>query len=108
MTRIGLPRLAGVLLCLLGALPVTAASAQPAADALSSQTSIKLTRVIAALPADKPWLSLKQDSLCIQRTLAKTWTYGRQPQELSLFSEGFKNELQRAGYKVVTPADDLF
>lgn len=88
-------------------LACTAAFAQAAPDA-APQNSIKLLRVIVALPQGTPWLKLKQDSLCIQNTLTETWTAGRAPQRLSEYSPAFEAEMGRAGYKVVTPAEDLF
>jgi len=63
-------------------------------------------RVIAALPAGSPWLTLRTGSLCISGTITQAWTGGREPQDLPLYSTAFKTELERAGYKVITPGED--
>jgi S1-C subfamily serine protease len=98
-----------------------AAFAQPAETSASqnasvpTQNSIKLIRVIAALPAGAPWLKLSTDSrgggllqsfLCMNDGVTQTWNGGRQDQELAPFAVAFKTELDRAGYKTITPGED--
>jgi hypothetical protein len=100
-------------LALCGAL-LLACGAARAQDA-PAQNSIKLVRVIAALPAGAPWLKLSRPSLrggllssilCFHDGVTETWSGGRQNQELSPFAVAFKSELDQAGYKVVTPGED--
>lgn len=95
----------------MAALSCGAAFAQPAADrqdaSASAKTSIKLMRVIAALPAGAPWLNLKVGiTFCNADGITRTWNGGREPQDLPPFSAAFKTELERAGYRVVTPGED--
>jgi S1-C subfamily serine protease len=78
-----------------------AATANPAV-----QNSVKLVAVIAALPAGTPWLSLRANVFCSSRPIVRTWTGGRVPQELPPYSTVFKTELEREGYKVITPGED--
>jgi len=96
--------------------------AQPALDTTAAQdtsapaqNSIKLVRVIAALPAGAPWLKLSTPSLrggllssvlCFHDGVTKTWDGGRQDQDLPPYAAAFKSELDRGGYKVVTPGED--
>jgi S1-C subfamily serine protease len=77
--------------------------------------SIKLVRVIAALPVGAPWLKLSTDErgggllqmfLCNNEGVTQTWSGGRENQEISLYAVAFKSELARAGYHVVTPGED--
>ena len=72
-------------------------------------------RVIAALPAGTPWLKLSTNSrgggllqtfLCINDGVTRTWDGGRQDQDLPPYVAAFKSELDKAGYKVVTPGED--
>jgi len=67
---------------------------------------VKLTHVIAALPTGTPWLKLSTSTLCIGNSITKTWTEGRAPQDLPPYAAAFKTELERAGYKVITPGED--
>jgi serine protease Do len=87
-----------------------AAFAQSAADTpatlSSTQNSVKLIRVIAALPVGAPWLSLRIDAFCFAPPRVLTWTGGREQQKLSIYTDPFKMEMERAGYKVVTPDED--
>jgi serine protease Do len=74
-----------------------------------AQNSVKLDKVLMDLPAGTPWLSMRTDVFCMQTPIDRTWTGGREPQDLSPFSASFKTELDKAGYKVVTPGEtDLF
>src|ERR1700679_1794449 len=86
------------------------AAAQTAPDASVSpvaiRNSVKLTHVIAALPTGTPWLKLSTNTLCIGNSINKTWTEGRAPQDLPPYAAAFKTELERAGYKVITPGED--
>jgi hypothetical protein len=70
------------------------------------QNSVKLTHVIAALPTGTPWMKLSTSTLCIGNSITKTWTEGRAPQDLPPYAAAFKTELERAGYKVITPGED--
>ncbi len=65
-----------------------------------------LLRVIAALPAGSPWLKLKTGLLCVRDLRTVTWTGGRISQDLPPYSAAFKAEMERAGFKVVTPGED--
>jgi len=83
------------------------AFAQTPQDTPATQNSVKLVRVILALPAGSPWLSLKVDPLlCIYRPVNQSWTGGRVDQEISPYSVPFKRDMESAGYKVVTPGED--
>ena len=74
-----------------------------------AQNSVKLSTVLMALPAGAPWLSLHIDTLlCIYNPVNRSWSGGRQAQEVSPYLVPFKAELERAGYKVVNPEDNLF
>ena len=71
-----------------------------------AQSSLKLRTVIAALPAGTPWLSLRAGNFCISDPYIETWKAGRVPQPVSFYMPAFKTELEKAGYKVVTPGED--
>jgi hypothetical protein len=94
-----------------------AAFAQPAQNtpaatdqSAGTQSSIKLARLVMGIPAGEAWLSLGVGSItCTPQPDLKGWTGGRVDQELAPFSGPFKTEMERAGYKVVTPGtDNLF
>lgn len=81
----------------------------------TGKNSVKLVRVIAALPAGAPWLTLSSPSLrggllasflCFHDGVTKTWTGGRENQDIAPFAAAFKSELSQAGYKVITPGED--
>jgi hypothetical protein len=92
---------------LLAALGV--ARAQPAPDAANPQNSVKLTKVILAIPAGTTWLKISRGTvLCFGDEITRTSVGGRQPQDLSVYSDSFRTELERAGYKVVSPEQNLF
>ena len=75
----------------------------------TAQNSVKLTTVLMALPAGAPWLSLHIDTLlCIYNPVNKSWSGAREVQDVSQLRPPFKSELERAGYKVVSPDDNLF
>jgi serine protease Do len=62
-----------------------------------------------SLPAGAPWLSLKINRLvCVYDLTNRTWPGGRVAQEISPYVVPFKTELERLGYRVVTPEDNLF
>ena len=112
MTNSPILRVAQVSLTLM-ALSCGAAYAQPAPDAAdrqdasaSAKTSIKLIQVIAAMPAGTPWLILKSGAFCTGGTITRAWDGGRVAQQLPPYAATFKAELERAGYKVVTPGED--
>jgi serine protease Do len=83
--------------------PVPETSASPDAPA---QNSVKLVGVYLALPAGSLWLSLKTDMLCVTNPITRTWPGGREAQQLPLYAAPFKADLERAGYKVITPGED--
>lgn len=86
--------------------------AQPSLDAASeqaatAQNSVKLAKVLMALPAGAPWLSLHIDSvLCIYNPVNRSWPGGRVAQAVSPYLVPFKEEMQRAGYKAITAGED--
>jgi S1-C subfamily serine protease len=67
---------------------------------------VKLAGVLMALPTGAPWLSLKLGAICVGSPDVQTWTAGRVAQKLSPYFGSFKAELERAGYKVITPGED--
>jgi S1-C subfamily serine protease len=90
-----------------------AAFAQPAPDAAAAQSapaqnSIKLVKVLMALPAGTPWLQLRTGVFCSHDELVRTASGGRDPQDLPPYTVGFRKELESSGYKVVTTDDNLF
>jgi len=77
--------------------------------------SIKLVRVIVALPVGAAWLDLKTNNneggllgmfICASKGVTRTWNGGRENQEISSYAVPFKSELEGAGYQVVTPGED--
>jgi S1-C subfamily serine protease len=44
--------------------------------------------------------------LCLANPYTQTWSGGREPQALPLYAAPFKAELERAGFKVITPGQD--
>ena len=75
----------------------------------TASASVKLVRVIRALPVGTPWLRLN-----VSRSFLDSCPYGgvtqiadeRKELRLASFSGTFKVALQSAGYKVVTPGED--
>jgi hypothetical protein len=49
---------------------------------------------------------LKTGLLCIANANSRTWPGGRETQDLAPYAAAFKAELERAGFKVVTPGQD--
>lgn len=83
------------------------AFAQGAQDGAAAQNSVKLSNVFMALPAGEQWLSLRDSgSLCIRTRRVETWSGGRVAQDLAPYFVPFKTEMERAGYKVITPGED--
>jgi S1-C subfamily serine protease len=80
------------------------ASATPAEPV--AQSSMKLAAVIVALQVGTPWISLKTASFCGGAPITRTWSTGRTPQAVSIYAPAFKTEMEKAGYKVVTPGED--
>lgn len=73
------------------------------------RASIKLVRVIWALPTGANWANLTNSlfGFCSSGVgVTRTWAGGRESQELAPYSARFKAELEKAGYKVVTPGED--
>jgi len=84
-----------------------AAFAQDTAADPAAQNSVKLVKLLMALPAGTPWMSMRVGGLiCIGNPTIRTWSGGREEQHLPPYSIPFKAELERAGYKVVTPGED--
>jgi serine protease Do len=74
-----------------------------------AQNSVKLVKLMANLPAGTPYISLRVgNALCIGEPHIQTWPGGETAQNISAYAVPFKTELERAGYKVVTPGDNLF
>jgi serine protease Do len=96
------PTLTAIFLMSLLACPIALAQTAP----VPAQTSVKLSQVLIDLPVGTPWLSVYVDSLCIQGHRSETWSHGRERQAISPYAVPFKTELERAGYKVVTPGED--
>jgi len=81
----------------------------PGQDAsASAQNSIKLVNVIMALPAGAPWLTYNTEYILCGRSVVKTWDGSRAPQEPAPYAAALKTELERAGFKVATPEENLF
>lgn len=94
-------------LILMGWLAGGTAFAQDAAAPDTPQNSIKLSRVFADMPAGTPYMTIKTNkTLCLATVSTRTWTGGRQAQQVSPFASTFKTGLEAAGYKVVTPGED--
>jgi serine protease Do len=84
-----------------------AAFAQVQSDTLAAaKNSVKLVRVVLALPAGSPWLTERFGMFCVSFPRTRTWAGGREDQDLPPYAASFKTELERAGYKVVTPGQD--
>jgi len=82
------------------------APAQPSSEP-SPRNSVKLARVIVALPAGTPWLNLKIGiTFCSGDGYIRTWAGGRESQDLAPFLPSFKTEMERAGHSVITPGED--
>jgi serine protease Do len=86
------------------------AFAQPAAapQSAATQSSIKLVKVLMALPAGTPWLRMRIGIFCANDNVVRNATGGHDPQDLPPYTAAFKTEFERAGYKVVTSDENLF
>jgi S1-C subfamily serine protease len=73
-----------------------------------AQNSVKLIRVLMALPAGTPWLSLSSGLFCDLNSAVRNATGGRDPQNLPPYTAAFRTELERGGYKVVSSDENLF
>src|SRR5690349_21263396 len=88
-------------IALAGFLACGTAFAQPAQQVSSTQTataadqnSVKLVKLLMALPAGSPWMSMKVGGLiCIGNPTVQTWSGGREEQKISPYSIPFKTEL---------------
>jgi hypothetical protein len=73
----------------------------------SAQNSVNLARVLVDMPTGTPWMFVKIDTLfCLRNPVTRTWPGGRLTESLPPYSASFKSELERAGYKVITPGED--
>lgn len=101
---------ASVLACALAcgaAFGQTAQDPSTATPAPVVQNSLKLRAVIAAIPVGTLWIKLRPGApLCFGEPVTQTYTAGRKQEEVSEYAPGFKTELEKAGYKVVTPGED--
>jgi len=89
-----------------GALAWFLAGGMACAQDAPAPNSVKLTRVIADMPAGTPWMTIKSSkALCLGGT-SRTWVGGKQAQQVSPFAPPFKAGLEAAGYKVITPGED--
>jgi serine protease Do len=98
---------------LVGALACGTAFGQTAQDASTAtpapgiQNLLKLRTVIFAVPAGTLWLKLRPGApLCFGEPVTRTWTDGRTALALSGYAPAFKTELEKAGYKAITPGED--
>lgn len=86
------------------------ATAGEAGTRAPPQASIRLARVIMALPAGANWLRFFSNfdyTRCSDRlVVSKNWPGGHEAQGLAPFASAFKDELEKAGYKVITPGQD--
>ncbi|HET7084554.1 MAG TPA: serine protease [Rhizomicrobium sp.] len=99
----------GVLAWMLACGAATAQTAEDSStgrDPSATQNSVRLARVILALPAGSAWLTFRTGLLCIANTRSQTWAGGREAQNLPPYAAPFKAELERTGYKVITPGED--
>jgi S1-C subfamily serine protease len=71
----------------------------------AGKDSVKLTTGLMALPAGTPWLSVRFDRFCLLAPANRIWGGGRVAQDIAPYATSFKTELERAGYKVVTPGE---
>ena len=76
-----------------------------ATPASAAQNSVKLVRVIVDIPLGTPWLTLGRGIFC-SGSHVTNWASGRTPQQLPLFATSFKTELEKKGFKVITPGQD--
>ena len=84
-------------------------SQDPSAASPAAPNSVKLVKLVADLPAGTPYISLRVgNSLCIGQPHIQTWPGGETAQNVSPYAVPFKAELERSGYKVVTPGENLF
>lgn len=73
----------------------------------AAQNSLKLRGVISAISVGTPWIKLKPGApLCFGEPVIQTYEKGRGQVDVSEFAPSFKSELEKAGYKVVTPGED--
>jgi serine protease Do len=83
------------------------AQSDPTASSAGTQTTLKLTTVLMAIPAGTPWLSMRLGLSCLRDNAVRRASGGREPQDLPPYTAAFKTELERAGFKAVAD-DDLF
>ncbi|HKQ46424.1 MAG TPA: trypsin-like peptidase domain-containing protein [Rhizomicrobium sp.] len=81
------------------------ALAQSTQASSTDPASVKLIGVWMELPAGAPWLTLRFGEWCMSSPKTTTWSAGREKEEISSYFSPFKTELERAGYKVVTPGE---
>lgn len=85
----------------------TAQDTPIATPAPVAQNSLKLRGVISAIPIGTLWIKLRPGApLCFGEPVTQTYEKGRGQVDTSEFAPGFKSELEKAGYKVITPGED--
>jgi serine protease Do len=72
-----------------------------------TQSSLKLTAVVSALPPGMPYLAIRLGLLCSQDNAVRNASGGREPQDLPPYTAAFKIAMEKAGYKVVAD-ENLF
>jgi len=85
----------------------TAFAQTPQETSAAAPSSVKLTAVILALPAGTPWLSVRVgQGICIYPPAVTTASGEREKQDVTAYAPSFNVELERAGYKPVTPGEE--
>jgi S1-C subfamily serine protease len=85
----------------------TAFAQTPLEASADGPGSVKLVAVILALPAGTPWLSVRVgQGICIYPPTVTSASGEREKQDVTAYAPSFKSELERAGYKAVTPGEE--
>jgi len=85
----------------------TASAQTPQETSAAGPGSVKLVTVLLALPAGTPWLSVRVgQGICIYPPAVTTASGEREKQDVTAYAPSFKAELERAGYKPVTPGEE--
>ncbi len=58
------------------------------------------------MPAGTTWVSVHVDIFCIQDHRSLDWSGGRKRENPTAYSLPFKTEMEKAGYKIVTPGEE--
>lgn len=87
------------------------AAAQDAAPSQAdvARTSVRLNEVLVDLPAGTPIVHMTSGFFCVAKSITGVWPGGRSvSHQLAAYRAIFKKEMEAAGYKVVTPGENLF